>query len=76
MDTPRAAQRNQRSQLAAGAALVVIGMVALALQYFEGPGRVLRLQKISLLLYFSIWWVIKLMRWKYMNCPMRLWIYS
>lgn len=39
MDTPRAAQRNQRSQLAAGAALVVIGMVALALQYFEGPGR-------------------------------------
>jgi hypothetical protein len=39
MDTPRALQRNRRSQIAAGLALVVIGMVALALQYFEGPGR-------------------------------------
>ena len=39
MDTPRTLQRNRRSQIAAGAALVVIGLVALALQYFEGPGR-------------------------------------
>ena len=39
MDTPRALQRSQRSQVAAGAALVVIGLVALALQSFEGPGR-------------------------------------
>jgi hypothetical protein len=39
MDSPRAVQRNRRSQLAAGAALVVIGIVVLALQYFEGPGR-------------------------------------
>ena len=39
MDTPRVLQRNRRSQIAAGAALVVIGMVSLALQYFEGPGR-------------------------------------
>jgi len=39
MDTPRALQRNRRSQIAAGAALIVIGIVALALQYFEGPGR-------------------------------------
>ena len=39
MDTQRAVQRNSRSQIAAGAALVLIGVVALALQYFEGPGR-------------------------------------
>jgi len=39
MDTPRAVQRNRRSQVATGIALVVIGVVALALQYFEGPGR-------------------------------------
>jgi len=39
MDTPRTLQRNRRSQIAAGAALIVIGLVALALQYFEGPGR-------------------------------------
>jgi hypothetical protein len=39
MDTPRALQRNRRSQIAAGVALVVIGLVALSLQYFEGPGR-------------------------------------
>jgi hypothetical protein len=39
MDTPRAVQRNRRSQTAAGAALIVIGIVALALQYLEGPGR-------------------------------------
>ena len=39
MDTPRAVQRNRRSQVATGLALVVIGIVALALQYFEGPGR-------------------------------------
>jgi hypothetical protein len=39
MDTPRAVQRNRRSQVAAGAALIVIGIVALALQYLEGPGR-------------------------------------
>ena len=39
MDTSRAVQRNRRSQIAAGAALIVIGIVALALQYFEGPGR-------------------------------------
>ena len=39
MDTPRALQRNRRSQIGAGAALIVIGMVALALQYFQGPGR-------------------------------------
>jgi hypothetical protein len=39
MDTPRAIQRSRRSQVATGAALVVIGLVALALQYFEGPGR-------------------------------------
>jgi hypothetical protein len=39
MDTPRTVQRNRRSQVAAGAALIVIGIVALALQYLEGPGR-------------------------------------
>jgi len=39
MDTPRAVQRGRRSQVATGIALVVIGFVALALQYFEGPGR-------------------------------------
>jgi len=39
MDTPRVIQRNRRSQVATGIALVVIGVVALALQYFEGPGR-------------------------------------
>jgi hypothetical protein len=39
MDTPRVVQRNRRSQVAAGAALIVIGIVALALQYLEGPGR-------------------------------------
>jgi hypothetical protein len=39
MDTTRSLQRHRRSQIAAGAALVVIGLVALALQYFEGPGR-------------------------------------
>jgi hypothetical protein len=39
MDTPRAMQRGRRSQLGAGAALIVIGIVALALQYFQGPGR-------------------------------------
>jgi hypothetical protein len=39
MDTPREIQRGRRSQTAAGAALVVIGVVALALQYFAGPGR-------------------------------------
>jgi hypothetical protein len=39
MDTLRAVARNRRSQTAAGAALMVIGIVALALQYFEGPGR-------------------------------------
>lgn len=39
MDTPRTLHRNRRSQLAAGAALVIIGLVALALQYFDGPGR-------------------------------------
>ena len=39
MDTTRNLQRHRRSQIAAGAALVVIGLVALALQYFEGPGR-------------------------------------
>jgi len=39
METPRAVQRNRRSQVATGVALVVIGIVALALQYFEGPGR-------------------------------------
>ena len=39
MDTTRSLQRHRRSQIAAGLALVVIGLVALALQYFEGPGR-------------------------------------
>jgi len=39
MDAPRVLQRNRRSQLATGAALIVIGIVALGLQYFEGPGR-------------------------------------
>lgn len=39
MDTPRAVQRHRRSQIAAGASLVVMGLVALALQYFDGPGR-------------------------------------
>ena len=39
MDTPRAVHRNRRSQVAAGAALIVIGIVALALQYLDGPGR-------------------------------------
>ena len=39
MDSPRALQRSRRSQVAAGAALIVIGIVALALQYLEGPGR-------------------------------------
>jgi hypothetical protein len=39
MDTPRAAQRSRRSQIAAGAALIVIGIVALALQHFEESGR-------------------------------------
>jgi hypothetical protein len=39
METPRAVQRNRRSQVATGIALVVIGLVALALQYLEGPGR-------------------------------------
>jgi len=39
MDTPRAPERNRRSQIAAGAVLVVIGLVALALQYSDGPGR-------------------------------------
>jgi hypothetical protein len=39
MDTTRGLQRHRRSQIAAGCALVVIGLVALALQYFEGPGR-------------------------------------
>lgn len=38
MDTTRAVQRNRRSQIGAGAALIVIGMVALALQYLQGPG--------------------------------------
>jgi hypothetical protein len=41
MDEPRAVQRDRRRQIAAGIALVVIGLVALALQYFEGPGRAL-----------------------------------
>ena len=39
MDTPRAVQRSRRNQLASGAALVVMGLVALALQYLDGPGR-------------------------------------
>ena len=39
MDTPRVVQRIRRSQIASGVALVVIGLVALALQYFSGPGR-------------------------------------
>jgi len=39
MDSPRAVQRNRRSQIAAGAVLVMIGIVVLALQYFAGPGR-------------------------------------
>jgi len=39
MDTRRVSQRNRRSQIVSGAALVVIGLVALALQYFAGPGR-------------------------------------
>jgi hypothetical protein len=39
MDTPRAAQRSRRSQIAAGAALIVIGIVALALQHFGESGR-------------------------------------
>jgi len=43
MDTPRARQRGRRNQLATGAALVVIGLVALALQYFDGPGRAILL---------------------------------
>jgi len=39
MDSPRALHRVRRSQIASGAALVVIGIVALALQHFAGPGR-------------------------------------
>jgi hypothetical protein len=39
MDTTRAHLRHQRSQIAAGTALVAIGVVALALQYVDGPGR-------------------------------------
>ena len=39
MDTPRAVQRSRRNQIAAGAALIVIGIIALSLQYFEEPGR-------------------------------------
>ena len=39
MDTPRAIQRSRRNHIASGAALVVIGLVALALQYVEGPAR-------------------------------------
>ena len=39
METPRAAQRSRRSQLASGAALVVIGIAVLGLQYIEGPAR-------------------------------------
>ncbi len=39
METARSLQRGRRNQIAAGAMLVVIGLVALALQYFEGPGR-------------------------------------
>src|SRR5262245_13947754 len=39
METARAIQRSRRSQVASGMALVVIGLVVLALQYANGPGR-------------------------------------
>ncbi len=39
MDSPRSIQRNRRSQIAAGTVLVVVGLVALALQRIDGPGR-------------------------------------
>jgi hypothetical protein len=39
MDTPRALQRSRRNQIASGSSLVVIGLVALALQTVQGPGR-------------------------------------
>lgn len=39
METPRAVARSRRNGVAAGFALVVIGAVALGLQYIEGPGR-------------------------------------
>ena len=39
MNPSRALRRNRRGQIAAGTALVVIGVVALALQQIEGPGR-------------------------------------
>jgi hypothetical protein len=39
MDTARTVQRTRRNQLATGGALVAIGLVALALQYADGPGR-------------------------------------
>lgn len=39
MDSSRSVQRSRRNQIAAGAALVVIGLVVLALQRFSGPGR-------------------------------------
>jgi hypothetical protein len=39
MDTLRAIQRSRRSQIAAGVALIVIGLVVLSLRYFEESGR-------------------------------------